>query len=92
MEEIILVPNDQFQPRYVYDSHGNMIDMQPTLANVCDICNKYSKYGKTHTKCKNVMSQMEKAKQKVLLLEFKLFCLRYTNTEPVNLDVNNIDG
>jgi len=100
-----LVSNDQFQPRYVYDTHGNQISIDsilqfkrdlaisPTIPDRhCNICFKDIKKGLCHSRCSNVMTKLEKAKQKVLFLEFKLFCLKYTNRETINLETDTIDG
>lgn len=58
----------------------------------CDICYKYVRTkGFTHYRCREVAKRLSKAKNNVVDLEFKLFCLRYTNNKPVNLDIYNIE-
>lgn len=58
----------------------------------CSICYKNVKSkGFTHYRCRDVLVKLEQAKKRVLNLEFKLFCLRYTEKGDLNLDTYNID-
>jgi hypothetical protein len=58
----------------------------------CSICYKNVKSKDfTHYRCRDVLAKLEKAKKNVVNLEFKLFCLRYTDKDVVNLDTYNID-
>jgi hypothetical protein len=57
----------------------------------CRICYKNVKSrGFTHFKCRDVLAKLEKAKKQVVNMEFKLFCLRYTDKE-VFLNAECID-
>lgn len=86
----------------VFDPHGNVIDltkmkreelgMSNPFPYKCSICYKNVKSKDfTHYRCRDILTKLEKAKKNVVDLEFKLFCLRYTDKSPVNLDTYNID-
>lgn len=60
--------------------------------HLCSICHKQVKTkGFSHYRCRDVVAKLEKAKKTVCNLEFKLFCLKYTDNDRVNLDIHNIE-
>jgi len=98
MEEINIVSNDQFEPQYVYDTHGNAISLNSVLhfrrqlelsppEKCCKICFKPVKKGDCHSECNKLLVKLEKARQKVVCLEFQLFCMKNTSDDPVSIEV-----
>ena len=67
--------------------------MPPSIfTNRCSICHKEVKTrGFSHYRCRDVVSKLEKSKKNVVNLQFKLFCLKHTDNDGVNLDIYNIE-
>ena len=65
----------------------------PVFPYKCSICYKNVRTKDfTHFKCRDIVNRLKNAKKNVVNLEFKLFCLRNTTNEPVNLDIYDING
>ena len=83
--------------RIFFDPHGNLIEIEevspPSMfPNRCSICHKEVRTkGFSHYRCRDVVSKLEKAKKNVVNLQFKLFCLKHTDNDGVNLDIYNIE-
>jgi hypothetical protein len=76
------------------DIHGNLLDPEMFILpndvpqDKCMICRKKVRVlGSTHNKCRRLMDKLERARQKVLNMEFELFCLKHTTGENLNLEV-----